>query len=121
MLARKLLVVVVTAGLFLVGTGTALAWELVNDKQGNGRVLLRAWSREYNQVAFVADHAGTRVDVAIKVECRDGYHFEDTWSDGGRRFRFILRGLRDNGRCDHNFKVEARSAVPDLYLALYVR
>ena len=49
----------------------------------------------------MADHSGTRVDVTIKVDCRDGYHFEDTWSD-------------------YNFKVEANSEIPDLYLAIYV-
>lgn len=121
MFRRKLLVVLLTAGLLLVGTGTAQAWDLIHSKSGNGRVTLRAWTRGYNQVAFVADHAGTRVHVTVAVECRNGDSYEDSWSDGGRRFRVVLRGMRDSGRCNHTFKVVARSAVPDLDLAVWAR
>jgi hypothetical protein len=121
MLRRKVLVAVITAGLFLVGTGTAQAWDLVHSRTGHGRVTLRAWTKNYNQVAFVADHAGTRVDVSITVDCRNGDHFDNTWSDGGNRFRFILGGLGNSGRCNHTFKVEGKSSFPELSLALYAR
>ncbi|HET7235360.1 MAG TPA: hypothetical protein VFK59_02900 [Actinomycetota bacterium] len=121
MLRRNLLVVALTGALFVAGTGTAQAWDLVHDKSGHGRVILRAWTRNYNQVAFIADHAGTRVDVEIVVDCRNGDHFDDSWSDGGGRFRFILRGLGDSGRCNHTFKVFASDSDPLLSLALYAR
>jgi len=121
MLRKKLLVVGMSLALFVAGTGTAHAWDLIHSKDGEGHVTLRAWTRGYNQVAFVADHAGTRVDVAIVVNCRSGYHFDNEWSDGGRRFRFILRGLRDERRCDHTFKVDANDSSSYLNLALYAR
>jgi hypothetical protein len=121
MLRRKLLVVAMVAGLFLAGTGVAQAWDLIHSKSGYGRVTLRAWTRNYNQVAFVADHAGTRVRVSVVVDCRNGDHYENTWVDGGKRFRFVLRGLRDSGRCNHTFKVVARSSIPELDLALWAR
>lgn len=123
MLRRKLLVVVMTAALFLVGSGTAQAqaWDLVHSKSGYGKVTLRAWTKNYNQVAFVADHAGTRVSVTVIVDCADGSHFDNTWSDGGSRFRFILRGLGDNGRCNHTFRVVAKKAWPELDLAVWAR
>lgn len=117
MLRRKLLVGVLTAGMFLVGSGTAQAWDLIHDRHGYDRVTLRAWTRGYGQVAYVADHAGTRIDVEISVTCANGDTFHDTWSDGGDRFRFILRGLANSRRCDHTFKVDARrsSVLIDLY------
>lgn len=121
---RKVLVVAMAAGLFLVGTGTAQAggaWDLIHSRNGFGRVTLRAWTNNYNQVAFVADHGGTRISVEITVSCRNGDFFEDTWSDGGNRFRFILRGLGNSGRCNHVFKVVGNSSVPPLNLALYAR
>jgi hypothetical protein len=121
MLRRNLLVVALAGALFVAGTGTAQAWDLVHDKSGHGRVVLRAWTRNYNQVAFIADHAGTRVDVEIVVDCRNGDHFDDSWSDGGGRFRFILRGLGDSGRCNHTFKVFANDSEPLLSLTLYAR
>jgi len=118
---KKLLVTVMVLGLFVLGTGTAQAWDFIADRGGNDRVTLRAWTRNYNQVAFVADHAGTRVAVAIGVDCRNGDHFEDTWSDGGRRFRFVLGGLGNSGRCNHTFRVDANNPSPELYLAVYAR
>jgi hypothetical protein len=121
MLRKKLLAIVMALGLFVLGTGTAQAWDFIADKSGNDRVTLRAWTRNYNQVAFIADHTGTRVSVAIEVDCRNGDHFEDTWSDGGRRFRFVLGGLGNSGRCNHTFKVDANSSFPDLYLVIYAR
>lgn len=121
MLRRKVLVAVVTLVVFLVGTGTAQAWDLIADRSGNGRVSLRAWTRNYNQVAFVATHSGTRVDVAIVVDCRNGDHYENTWSDGGGRFRFVLGGLGNSGRCNHTFRVVANDSFPDLYLAVAAR
>ena len=121
MFRRKLVVAVMALGLFLIGTGTAQAWDLIHDKSGYGRVTLRAWTKNYSQVAFVADHAGTRVDVAIEVNCRNGDSYSDTWSDGGNRFRFILRGLRNSGRCVHTFRVVGRSSFPELDLAIWAR
>lgn len=121
MLRKKLLAVLVAVGVFAMGTGTAYAWDLIAEKHGSDAVTLRAWTRNYNQVAFVADHAGTRVDVYVKVVCRNGDTFEDTWSDGGERFRFILRGMNDSGRCNHTFRVAARSPIPDLDLYVLAR
>jgi hypothetical protein len=121
MLRRKLLVAVMALGLFLVGTGTAQAWDLVHSKDGYGSVTLRAWTKNYNQVAFVADHGGTRVSVSIRVVCRNGDSFQDSWSDEGSRFRFILRGLGNSGRCVHTFRVRANDSFPLLSLALYAR
>jgi hypothetical protein len=117
MLRRKLLVGVLTAGLFLVGSGTAQAWDLIHDRHGYDRVTLRAWTRGYGQVAYVADHTGTRISVEISVTCANGDTFNDTWSDGGERFRFVLRGLANSRRCEHTFKVDAAksSVVLDLY------
>ena len=121
MLRRKVLVAVVTLVVFMVGTGTAQAWDLIADRDGHGRVTLRAWTRNYNQVAFVANHSGTRVDVAIVVDCRNGDHYDNTWSDGGGRFRFVLGGLGNSGRCNHTFRVVANDSFPDLYLAVAAR
>ena len=121
MLRRKLLVSLMVAGLFVTGTGTAQAWDLVHDKTGYDRVTLRAWTRNYNQVAYVADHPGTRVSVSIVVDCANGDHFDQTWSDGGDRFRFTLGGLGNSRRCDHVFKVDARRADVLLSLSLFAR
>ena len=121
MLRKRLLVAAITLGFVLMGSGTAYAWDLVASKSGHDVVTLRAWTRDYNQVAFVADHSGTRVDVKIVVDCRNGDHFEDTWSDGGERFRFVLRGLGNSGRCEHTFRVDARNAAADLDLAFFAR
>lgn len=121
MLRRKVLVVAMAFGLLAVGALPAHAWDFIADKSGNGRVTLRAWTRNYNQVAFIADHAGTRIDVEITVDCRNGDHYDNTWSDGGSRFRFVLGGLGNSGRCNHTFKVVGRSAVPDLYLSFWAR
>ncbi len=121
MLRKKLLVGLLTAGLFLVSTGTAQAWDLIHERSGYDRVTLRAWTRNYNQVAYVADHQGTRINVEITVTCANGDYFQDTWSDGGSRFRFILRGLGNSRRCDHVFKVDARKSWVQVDLALYAR
>ncbi len=118
MLRRKLIVAVLTAGLFLVGTGTAQAWDLVHSKGGYGAVTLRAWTKNYNQVAYVADHAGTRISVAVKVVCANGDTYQNTWSDGGSRFRFILGGLGNSGRCNHTLRVVGKK--PGVYLDLAV-
>lgn len=118
---KKLLVVAMAIGLFVAGTGTAQAWDLIHDKSGHGSVTLRAWTKNYNQVAFVADHAGTRIDVTIRVRCGSGYSYDNSWSDGGDRFRFVLRGLGNEGRCTHTFRVDARKSGPELYLTLWAR
>ncbi|HZD18608.1 MAG TPA: hypothetical protein VE669_10750 [Actinomycetota bacterium] len=118
---KKLVVVAVVLGLFVTGTGVAQAWDMIHDKSGHGRVTLRAWTRNYNQVAYVAEHAGTRVWVTIRVRCESGYSFDKRWSDGGDRFRFILRHLGNDGQCNHTFKVEAKKSGPELDLTLWAR
>jgi hypothetical protein len=118
---RIVLVTVMAFALFLVGTGTALAWDLIADKTGIGSTTLRAWTRNYNQVAFVADHPGTRIDVAVTVSCNNGDHFDNTWVDGGTRFRFVLSGMNNSGRCNHTLKVVPRDSSETVYLSVYAR
>jgi hypothetical protein len=122
---KKVLVAAMALGFAVMSTGVAQAgggsWDLIHDRQGHGRVTLRAWTRNYNQVAFVADHAGTRIDVSIVVNCRNGDHYDNTWSDGGRRFRFILGGLGNSGRCNHTFRVVAADSFPEVDLTLWAR
>ena len=56
MLRRNAVILALTGALLITGTGVAQAWDLVHDRSGHGRVVLRAWTRNYNQVAFIADH-----------------------------------------------------------------
>lgn len=121
MLRKSLLVVVMAFGLVAMTAGTALAWDLIADKSGIGSETLRAWTRNYSQVAFVADHPGTRVDVSLTIDCRNGDHYDNTWSDGGNRFRFVLGGMNNSGRCDHTFKVVPNDSGEDVSLAIYAR
>ena len=121
MLRRKLLVAAMALGIVLVGSGTAYAWDHITSKSGHDLVTLRAWTRNYNQVAYIVDHGGTRVHVSIKVDCRNGDHFDNTWTDGGQRFRFVLSGLGNSGRCEHTFKVDGKAPAADLDLALFAR
>lgn len=121
MLRRMLLAGLMAFGLVATTAGAAQAWDLIHSRSGYDRVALRAWTRNYNQVAYVADHAGTRIRVTITVTCNNGDFFQDSWVDGGERFRFILRGLGDSGRCDHVFKVDARRSDVRVDLALYAR
>jgi hypothetical protein len=120
-LRKKFLAIATAFVLFVLGTGTAQAWDLIADKRGHGRVTLRGSTRNHNQVAFVATHAGTRVEVTIKVTCRDGYRFERTWRDGGEEFNFIRTGLGGNGRCNHTFTVQANRSPPLLWLVIWAR
>jgi hypothetical protein len=121
MLRRKLLVILLALGLSVLGSGTAQAWELIKDKRGSGDVGLRTWTRNWNQVAFVVAHRGTRIEVTITVDCRDGYHFERTFSDGGRRFAHVIRGLGDNRRCDHIMRVVPNRTTVPLWLVVWAR
>lgn len=121
MLRKGLLVVVMAFGLVVAMAGTALAWDLVADKSGIGSTTLRVWTRNYAQVAYVADHPGTRVDVSVTVSCRNGDTFSDSWVDGGNRFRFVLSGMNNSGRCDHVFKVVPHESNEDVSLAVYAR
>ena len=121
MLRRKLLVIVLAIGLFVLGTATAQAWELIKDKRGYGRVGLHTWTRNWNQVAFVVTHGGTRIQVTIKVDCRNGYHFEHKSWDGGRRFAHVIRGLGDNGRCNHTLRVVPNQSTVQLWLVVWAR
>src|SRR5918911_2689846 len=111
MLRRVLLAAAIVVGLLTLTAQTAFAWDFVADKYGYGRTTLRTWTRGYGQVAFVADHAGTRVSVAITIDCRNGDHYDNTWNDGGQRFRVVVRRLPQRGRCNQTFKVTPRSAV----------
>jgi hypothetical protein len=123
MLGRKLVVVLLTAVLFLAGTGMAQAanWDLVHTKTGYVRVTLRAWTKNYNQTAYVANHAGTRISVSVDVRCKNGDWFSKKWTDGGPRFRFVLGGLGNSGRCDHVFRVVAKKLTVPLMLSLWAR
>ena len=121
MVRRSLVVVALVMGLLVASAGIAQAWDLIHDRSGVGAVTLRAWTRGYGQVAYLADHAHTRVSVDLHVECRDGSTFDRSWTDGGATFRFILRGLRDRGRCTHTFKVVANDPDAELDLYLYAR
>ncbi len=93
---------------------------VIVDKDDYDQVTIHAWTRNYNQVAYVADHGGTKVHVAI-VNCRNRDHFDKTWTDGGKRFRHILGGLGISGKCIHTFKVDGANGAVELHLALYAR
>ncbi len=103
------------------GVAQAGGWDLITDRSGNGAVTLRGWTRNYNQVAYVADHPGTRVRVYVSVDCRNGDSFDRNWTDGGDHFRFILRGLANSRTCNHRFRVVANQGGSPLDLALYAR
>ena len=121
MLRRVLLAAGLVVGLLTLTAQTAFAWDLVADKDGYGRTTLRTWTRGYGQVAFVADHAGTRIAVAVTVDCANGDHYDNTWNDGGQRFRVIVRNLPQRGRCEQTFRVTPRSNIPQLHLSVLAR
>jgi hypothetical protein len=121
MLRKTVLVLAISAGLVFASSGTALAWDSIAQKSGHGRVTLRAWTKNYNQVAFVANHKGTRVHVALTIDCRDGYHYDNTWNDGGTTFRLVRYGLGNHGRCNHTFQVVPNSSFPLISLWVYAR
>jgi hypothetical protein len=118
---RIVLVAAMALALLLVGADSALAWDLIADKSGTGSTTLRSWTRRYNQVAFVADHPGTRIDVSVSVSCNNGDHYHHSWVDGGARFRFILSGMNHSGRCSHELEVEPHDASETVHLAVYAR
>ena len=123
MFRRATFVAILTVALLVVSAGAAQAggWDLITDRSGHGAVTLRGWTRNYSQVAFVAEHPGSRVQVYVSTECRNGDTFDRNWTDGGSRFRFILRGLRNSRTCNHRFRVVSNQGGSDLYLALYAR
>ncbi len=123
MLRKTILVLALTLVAFVTGARPAQAggWDLIADESGHGRVMVRAWTRNYPQVAFTANHAQTMISVDITVNCADGYHFDNTWTDGGERFVFRLRGLANNGRCNQTFRVQANDSFPRLDLAVWAR
>jgi hypothetical protein len=123
MFRRATLVAATVVALVATSAGAAQAggWDLITDRSGNGSVTLRGWTRNYNQVAYVADHPGTRVSVSVSVDCRNGDSFDRSWSDGGDHFRFILRGLGNSRTCNHRFRVVASQSGSPLDLALYAR
>ena len=121
MVRRIFLAALVVVGLLTLTAQTAYAWDFITDKYGHGRTTVRSWTRNYNQVAFVADHPGTRVSVFIRVDCQNGDHFDNTWNDGGGRFRYILGGLGNSGRCNQLFRVTPRSVVPQMHLTVLAR
>src|SRR5262245_18845132 len=123
MLRRVGIVSAVVLALLAVSASAAQAggWDQITDRSGQGAVTLRGWTRNYNQVAYVADHPGTRVSVSVSVSCRNGDTFDRSWTDGGSHFRFILRGLAHSRTCNHRFHVEANSGGAQLNLVLYAR
>lgn len=118
---KKLLVIVLAIGLSVLGAGTAQAWELIKDKRGDGRIGLHTWTRDWNKVAFVIAHPGTRIQVTINVDCWDGYHFEHSFLDGGKRFAHVIGGLGDNRRCNHTMRVVPNRSTAQLWLVVWAR
>ena len=120
---RAAFVSIFAVALMATSTGAAHAggWDLIGGRSGQGAVTLRAWTRNYDAVAFVADHPGTTVRVVVTMECRNGDTFHRRMGDPDNPFRFVLRGLADSRRCDHRFRVEANHAGSLLELRLYAR
>jgi hypothetical protein len=115
---RKLLVTsAVSLGLLVTSALPAQAWDLIADKSGYGRTTLRTWTRNYNKGAWVVDHASTRIAVRLRVDCASGATYNESWVDGGGRFRQVVRGLGDEGRCNAVLRVVPRSNSVQLYLA----
>jgi hypothetical protein len=120
---RAACISIVAVALIATSTGAAYAggWDLLGGDSGQGAVTLRAWTRNYSAVAFVADHPGTTVRVVVSMECRNGDTFHRRMRDRDNPFRFVLRGLEDSRRCDHRFRVVANHAGSLLELRLYAR
>jgi hypothetical protein len=81
---RAACISIVAVALIAIGTGAAYAggWDLIGSNSGQGAVTLRAWTRNYNTVAFVADHPGTAVRAIVSVKCRNGDTFTEGWLTG---------------------------------------
>jgi hypothetical protein len=120
---RAACISIVAVALIAIGTGAAYAggWDLIGSNSGQGAVTLRAWTRNYNTVAFVADHPGTAVRAIVSVKCRNGDTFHRRMADRGDALRIVFHGLADNRRCDHRFRVVANHAGSLLELRLYAR
>jgi hypothetical protein len=109
-MARKtFLAAALVVGLLVLSAGPAMAWDLVNSRTGFGRVTVRGWTNRYNQVAFVANHPGSRVNVRITTRCNSGASYNQTFVDGGGRFRKVTYRWGDEGRCNHTFHLTNRS------------
>jgi len=104
-------------GLLATTALPAQAWDLIADKTGYGTTSLRSWTRNYNKGAWVVNHGGTRIAVRLKVDCQSGATYHNSWVDGGGRFRQVVRGLGDEGRCNATLRVVPRSGNVQLYLA----
>jgi hypothetical protein len=110
-MAKKVFVAAaLVIGLLTLSAGPALAWDVVNSRHGFGHVTVRGWTNRYNQVAFVADHPGARVHVRITTHCRSGANYDQTFTDGGRRFRKITYRWGNEGRCNHTFRIVSNSS-----------
>jgi hypothetical protein len=120
---RAACISIVAVALIAIGTGAAYAggWDLIGSNSGQGAVTLRAWTRNYNTVAFVADHPGTAVRAIVSVKCRNGDTFHRRMADRDDALRIVFHGLADNRRCDHRFRVVANHAGSLLELRLYAR
>lgn len=123
MFLRAACISIVAVALIAIGTGAAYAgrWDLIGGNSGQGAVTLRGWTRNYNAIAFVADHPGTAVRVVVSVKCRNGDTFHRRMADRDNAFRIVFRGLVDSRRCDHRFRVVANHAGSLLELRLYAR
>ena len=118
MLRRMVIAVSVVVGL-LVTAVPAQAWDLIADKTGYGTTTLRTWTRNYNRGAWVVNHGGTRIAVRLHIDCRSGATYDNSWVDGGGRFRQVVRGLGNEGRCNARLRVVPRNGNVRLYLAAY--
>jgi hypothetical protein len=121
-MVRKLVISAsLVLGLLAATALPAQAWDLIAQKTGYGTTTLRSWTRNYNEGAWVVNHGGTRIAVRLNIRCRSGATYHNSWVDGGGRFRQIVHGLGDEGRCNANLHVVPRSSNVQLYLASYAR
>jgi hypothetical protein len=115
---RKLVISAsLVVGLLATTALPAQAWDLIADKTGYGTTSLRSWTRNYNKAAWVVNHGGTRIALRLRVRCRSGATYNNSWVDGGGRFRQVVRGLGDEGRCNATLRVVPRDPNVQLYLA----
>ena len=121
MLRKLVITASMVLGLLLTSAVPAQAWDFVAEKFGYGTTTLRSWTRNYNQGAWVVDHAGTRIAVRLKISCQSGATYDNSWVDRGSRFRQIVRGLGDEGRCNATLRVVPRNSNVRLHLVALAR
>lgn len=121
MLRKLVISASMVLGLLVTSALPAQAWDFIADKYGYGTTTLRSWTRNYNQGAWVVDHGGTRIAVRLRIECRSGATYNNSWIDRGDRFRQIVRGLGDEGRCNATLRVVPRNGDVRMHLAAFAR